>query len=174
MSELVYFVQMGNHGPIKIGITGGNPLSRLVKMQSDCPWKLNILGAIPGNIEIEREFHKRFAAHRTQGEWFAAADEVLTVIRSALREPGAWSPPPKKIKRVRHDHPLCRYRGQRKISLKNLAAKVGTTHATLSRLESGKQTPRVGLVRRLSSVTGIPAAAFLPDLAKLFQPEAAK
>jgi hypothetical protein len=38
---------------------------------------------IPGDRELERQLHDRFAPHRLKGEWFAITDELEGLIRDA-------------------------------------------------------------------------------------------
>jgi len=70
-----YFIQCnGDGGPIKIG-RSGDVQRRRRDLQSQYPFTLRILGFIRG--DYEKQFHKRFAAHRIRGEWFHAAPEIL-------------------------------------------------------------------------------------------------
>lgn len=73
-------------------------------------------------------------------------------------------------------HPIRAYRQAQKprLSLESLAADVGVTDATLSRVETGKLPLSVPLAKRVSLRTGIPMAVLCPDLAPMFQgdPEA--
>lgn len=61
-------------------------------------------------------------------------------------------------------HPLRTYRQKTDISLAKLAEKVGTTRASLSRIECGRQTPSLDLVSRIIKATGgkLKADDFLP------------
>lgn len=77
--SLVYFIQAGDSGPIKIGIAM-NLLSRIKHLQSQSPLKLNLLATIEGGLPKEREIHKRFSAHRLHGEWFSPGEELLKFI----------------------------------------------------------------------------------------------
>ena len=49
-----------------------------------------------------------------------------------------------------------------------LAERIGTTKANLSRIETGKQIVSEALLPKLVAETGIPASALRPDLALLF------
>lgn len=51
-------------------------------------------------------------------------------------------------------HPLRRYRQERGIKINDLARETHVHKATISRIERGKQTPSVALVRRLISASG--------------------
>lgn len=67
----VYFVQAGGiAGPVKIGIAA-DPESRLVDMQIGNHEALVLLAAVPGSAPREKDLHRRFAAGRVRGEWFA-------------------------------------------------------------------------------------------------------
>jgi transcriptional regulator with XRE-family HTH domain len=46
-------------------------------------------------------------------------------------------------------HPLRRFRTQRKLSMECVAVAVGVSKATISRIETGRQTPTLGIVERL-------------------------
>jgi len=59
-------------------------------------------------------------------------------------------------------HPLRAYRRANGISLGELAHQVGVSEATLSRIETWKQTPSLSLVGVLRDKTGLTADAFLP------------
>lgn len=66
-------------------------------------------------------------------------------------------------------HALRRYRKEHKLSLAALAALVGTSKATLHRLETGKymDTADLVLLRKLVAFTGIPAKDLHCGLAEL-------
>lgn len=64
-------------------------------------------------------------------------------------------------------HPLRVYRDSVDLSLAALAAQAGTSKATLSRFENGKQTISVELSERLSTITGISPRKLRPDIVDL-------
>lgn len=69
-------------------------------------------------------------------------------------------------------HPVRAYRLSQSppLKLEDLAVRIGTTKANLSRIETGKQSVSEVLLARLVAETGISARALRPDLAKLFGP----
>lgn len=71
------------------------------------------------------------------------------------------------------EHPVRAYRMGKapRVRLEDLAERIGTTKANLSRIETGKQllTADTELLPKLVAETGIPAAMLRPDLAKLFE-----
>jgi transcriptional regulator with XRE-family HTH domain len=51
------------------------------------------------------------------------------------------------------DHPLKLFREMRGLSQDGLAQLIGTTKATISRLESGERWPSVAMMRRIATAT---------------------
>jgi len=76
----IYFIQAGETGPIKIGVTCGNPLARMANLQTGCPEQLRLVGCAPGTAQDERDLHERFAKFRVRGEWFTAGPELVEFI----------------------------------------------------------------------------------------------
>lgn len=75
----IYFIQRGEGGPIKIGITA-SLTSRLRSLQTSSPTRLTVLATMPGTVEDEAGLHERFAAVRLSGEWFEPAEVLLAFI----------------------------------------------------------------------------------------------
>ena len=70
----VYFIQCGEHGPVKIG-KAKNVERRLKTMQTGNPKKLYIrvvlnCGSDLAAYEMESNLHRRFKKFRKYGEWF--------------------------------------------------------------------------------------------------------
>ena len=76
----VYFVRAVSGGPVKIGFTDGRIADRLSSIQTGHPERLRVLAAFPATIEVERELHARFAAHRGNGEWFEWANDIAEYV----------------------------------------------------------------------------------------------
>lgn len=72
----VYFIQAGDGGPVKIGISS-DPWARMRKMQSDHDKKLVLIRLFEGGLVEEGVLHHRFSEHRLGGEWFAPAKEII-------------------------------------------------------------------------------------------------
>ena len=77
--SVVYFVQAGKLGPVKIGTTT-DINARLLDLQCANPDKLTLLGTLPGNADTERALHQAFAAHNIRGEWFRPASQLMIFI----------------------------------------------------------------------------------------------
>lgn len=79
--DVVYFIQCGPAGPIKIGITKrGLERRRLRALQTGCPYELHLLGSVFGDEADERALHRKFREHHIRGEWFRPAPALLDAI----------------------------------------------------------------------------------------------
>lgn len=78
---LVYFIQSGVDGPIKIGITN-NITARFKALQTGSPVGLRLLTTLPGSSVLESTLHQRFSHLRLHGEWFSSTDELLGFVNS--------------------------------------------------------------------------------------------
>jgi hypothetical protein len=87
----VYFVQVGDDGPIKIG-TAMRPQKRLMGLQGANPKKLHLRAFIQGGRREERVLHDRFADGRIRGEWFRADTPGLAEVieRAAAGNRPRW------------------------------------------------------------------------------------
>lgn len=78
---VVYFVQVGNEGPYKIGWSA-DVSRRMGELQVANPSHLHLRGTVPGTRETEAEFHQRFRAAHVSGEWFQNTEELRAFIQS--------------------------------------------------------------------------------------------
>ena len=114
--HLVYVVQQGQTGPVKIGHTS-NLTSRLRSLQGGCADKLSVCREIPCEsvdhaIEVEKHLHAMFAAHRKSGEWFSA--DALPNLVSVEAPPNSHQSP--------------RYQNGTRIPMFRIARGVGDGH----------------------------------------------
>lgn len=77
----VYFVADKQRGVVKIGFSV-EPMDRMATLQIGSPNKLEMLAAVKGTIQTERQFHRRFAQHRVNGEWFRLTGDLATFVES--------------------------------------------------------------------------------------------
>jgi len=79
---MVYFVQSGNAGPIKIGYASTMALltSRLLGLQSSNPEPIQCLGFMEGARQDEYRTQASFSQYHIHGEWFRANDTLLSYI----------------------------------------------------------------------------------------------
>lgn len=68
---MVYFIQQGLDGPIKIGLAR-NPDARRDQLQTGHAEHLYLRAVRRGEADLERWLHARFAEGRLRGEWFRA------------------------------------------------------------------------------------------------------
>lgn len=78
---MIYFIQAEGIGHIKIGFTAdADAAIRLAQLQTGSSVPLRLLGTIPGELEDEKNLHRRFAASGVGGEWFMPVPELLAAI----------------------------------------------------------------------------------------------
>lgn len=85
---VVYFVQMGRNGPIKIGQSRDDRTlrRRLEALSTSLPYAPRLRGVVPGvGRDYEQALHRRFARHRLRGEWFRPMPEVLEAANEVAR-----------------------------------------------------------------------------------------
>ena len=83
---MIYFIQAGNDGPIKIG-KAQSPETRRRELQTGNHEKLNLIKVIPGDSEREYSIHNDLRSHqyRARSEWFSPTPEVLAYINKVAR-----------------------------------------------------------------------------------------
>ncbi len=79
LEQLVYFVQVGASGPVKIGIAR-DPAARLANLQTAHHETLEMRAITVGGAEQEVAYHRLFAEHRLRGEWFNPHANILAEI----------------------------------------------------------------------------------------------
>lgn len=76
----LYLIQMGDDGPVKVGIAA-DVESRRRTLQTAIPYPLYTRYVLPGRAHREREMHERFAYFRLSGEWFEPIPEIFDWFR---------------------------------------------------------------------------------------------
>jgi hypothetical protein len=76
---MIYFVQRGTDGPVKIG-KAVDPHARVRALQTANPEPLTLLAVAPGNRRREAQIHRRLASFRINGEWYKPVPELFAVI----------------------------------------------------------------------------------------------
>ena len=78
---MVYFIQAGEDGPIKIGFAKSvvGIKKRLAGFQTCHAQTLHLLGYVEGSRDEEAEYHALFASSRLRGEWFSPTPHLLQV-----------------------------------------------------------------------------------------------
>lgn len=79
-ASVVYAIQAGVGGPIKIGTTT-HLQRRFAQLQASNPYRLTLLAVAPGDQDDEGRWHGRLRRHRLRGEWFHPSAAVLAAVR---------------------------------------------------------------------------------------------
>lgn len=82
--SVVYFIQYGAGGPIKIGVAG-NISRRVAALQTGSPEPLVVLATMPGGKSEEARLHHLLRQDRHRGEWFAPTARVLGAVALAKK-----------------------------------------------------------------------------------------
>lgn len=76
----VYFLRCGRR--VKIGFSG-DPLARLLSLQTGLPGIIDAFVFVPAFASDERRLHRKFAFHRKAREWFAFTPDLRQVMARA-------------------------------------------------------------------------------------------
>lgn len=79
--HLLYFMQAGKSGPIKIGYSK-DIYNRLMVVQISNAQSIRLLGLIEGSRLQERAIQEQFAGDRIRGEWFQPSRALLKLIKT--------------------------------------------------------------------------------------------
>ena len=82
---MIYFIQMDNDGPIKIGRADSIP-RRIAGLQVGNPTKLKLLGVMPE----EKDLHHEFADIGLRGEWFKPDERLLAFVKQYTFQNDEW------------------------------------------------------------------------------------
>lgn len=81
VTEEVYFLQMDNADAyVKIGYSN-NINGRVADLQVSSPYDIVLVDRLPGDRELERNLHRRFARYRVRGEWFRPSQEIFDFLK---------------------------------------------------------------------------------------------
>ena len=81
---MIYFIQNGLAGSIKIGYTNTYVSKRLKSLQTTSSKRLFIMGCIKGDMKMEKQIHEHLQSHKLEGEWFKPSIFVLNYIHTEL------------------------------------------------------------------------------------------
>lgn len=87
---MIYFIQSGTDGPIKIGYSQ-DPTNRLKQLQTGSPKKLKLLCAVEGGFELERRLHDSLCQYHLNNEWYHPVKEITQTL-DTLKEPQLQEP----------------------------------------------------------------------------------
>lgn len=81
---MIYFVESGPDGPIKIGFAEVDVAARIGTLQVGNPVRLNLLHVCDGDRLLEKQLHGVLRHSRMRGEWFRPTPHVKEVLAAAL------------------------------------------------------------------------------------------
>ena len=86
---MIYFIQSGSNGAIKIGYTKNmdSLQKRIPHLQNGNPQELNLLYTCEGKKEDEARYHQKFKKDKLKGEWFKPSQELISYIHSLYSTP---------------------------------------------------------------------------------------
>ncbi len=99
--KFVYFVQLGEDGPVKIG-SAVDIAKRMDQLQNGNAAPLYLRAVAPGGHAAERDFHKQFARDRLRGEWFQPSPALLEAMDAVPKTEAAAVPVRKRRDRMAH------------------------------------------------------------------------
>lgn len=80
-----YAIQVGDDGPVKIGMTiTGGAKSRLSQLQASSPYRLRVIVEWRGSAATEKELHLRLAPYRIRREWYHPVAPIFEAINEAI------------------------------------------------------------------------------------------
>ncbi len=79
---MIYFIQQGDSGPIKIGYTKDRIRQRIKSLQVGSAEPLILLGATEGDKNTEAILHGFFNSDKMNGEWFKPSVRLMNYILS--------------------------------------------------------------------------------------------
>lgn len=85
--HVVYFIEAVGIGIVKIGKTACIE-NRMGSLKTMSPVPLRLVAYAPGYSRLERQLHDLFRAHRSHGEWFKAAPDIVRCANHLRREYG--------------------------------------------------------------------------------------
>ena len=130
---MIYLITIRDMALCKIGYAI-NPNRRLASLATSSPFDLEIMATREGDILLERSLHRQAAAFHVRREWFTLCPEVVDIFRTGQIESLKT-----QIALIRAAPNLIET--TRKIiglSQAELAAALGITQSTVSRLEAGE------------------------------------
>lgn len=80
---MIYFVQAGARGPVKIG-KADDVATRIANLATAHYEHLSLLATLDVPDGIERSLHRLLRRHCIRGEWFASCPEVIAVVDLAV------------------------------------------------------------------------------------------
>lgn len=138
-----YLIQCGKYGAIKIGSTKNSISSRLKTIQSNCPYKLNLLYVLEGKTFSEKRLHKTFNNLRIHGEWFKFSGKLKSFIKnpnsSIIKKPKRNSKSVKSISNLSRYTLIKKYKDDEKMNFSEIAEIFNLTRQRIHQIYNSKK-----------------------------------
>lgn len=95
---MIYFIQAGEDGPIKIG-RSSNEVGRFGGLQTATYERLHLRATLDVPDEIEGYFHTILSGARIRGEWFDSKETIVNIALACALAGHVWEP----VARVKED-----------------------------------------------------------------------
>lgn len=92
---MIYFIESGTLGNVKIGFTIHPPSARLASLQTASDRPLRLLASAPGDRQVEARWHERWSHLRVPGagrEWFRRTPELMAFMAEVADLPALLQP----------------------------------------------------------------------------------
>ena len=143
VGTMIYFIQQGISGPIKIGLSV-KPLQRLDTMQTYHASDLIGLGVMSGGRSMETKLHIKFKTIRLAREWFIPRSNLLQYIENnTCPFPKLAKKQPYNDKKLDRDFniELAYVKTTLGMNARRLGAAIGCSAMTVHRWYSGESKP---------------------------------
>lgn len=135
---MIYFLQAGPDGRIKIGFTSGKTAdARVDDLSVGCPYEPKLLTTMDGTLKDEGLLHEQFKDSRVNGEWFLPTVDLMEFIR-AIKD----SKPPVHILDIVDAAPSVKCSSECRATLTCLAEAVRKLRTELSAARFAEKTAR--------------------------------
>jgi hypothetical protein len=91
---VIYFLLNRLTNRVKIGYTAGSVPHRQANLETGAGTKLELLAAIPGDMQTEASLHRLWESLHQDGEWFDHAPPLATFIAAKAKEFPELQPSP--------------------------------------------------------------------------------
>ena len=88
---MIYFIQSGDSGPVKIG-KALNPEVRRSELQTGSSEQLHLRAILDVEDDVERHMHVLLDPCRIRGEWFSSDEMILNVAMACALAGHVWDP----------------------------------------------------------------------------------
>jgi hypothetical protein len=135
---MIYFIQAGDDGLIKIGYAADVDQS-LKTWQEGSPVPLKLLASLNGSLEAEAYLHAKFSRLRQHGKWFKPSKEIFDFIEKPLFPAGLLADKPnpnsKKVLNTLNQLLLkIKYQNRIEVEWQDMARELGMSTDKLYRL----------------------------------------